>query len=401
VRQFELNHVGRLVALLDDKVKIVFITHDPQDPLLQTALSYLNRSSRNPKAMKRCYVLCPETYSKLSPTCPLSIALSTSMKTLKKIHDILHEEEDAIYPPIISPVIVPWWSDQYIVRIASHLKIPALALPLPTQIHYSTRSGFFELMGAALEIVPNYPIKLPSDEVVDRAQACFGVSAEFQPAAPHKCNIQEEEVIWRTLSQFLLEHPSVSSWMLKIKDEVGRRGVAIFHRKRLMFSISKFDQFQIMYKIQCMPEAFTFMDPVIPKPPARPPTAHHEFLDRLKHGKAHQQPLESKPIKSRKASAESAWSLSPYSSITAFFSSFCKTGGTIEAMLPGSAWDRLFVGCHLELYPTGELRILSTWENVRIQHFLVSRLYISRKCAHLWDEILCRFHWVSSTIALL
>ncbi|KAJ3373436.1 hypothetical protein GGF31_000869 [Allomyces arbusculus] len=415
VRQFESMHAGRLASAMADRTKVIYVTSTADDPLVELALRYLGRSTRFPRAASRCTIIYPECRTHVPRMSPLSIAMHASMAAQSTIRGIIAQDPGA------SPILHGYIMGHYDVRVASALNIPMLMLPLDQQVKYSTRPGFHEIMEAtaarlgikhdafsafsasglsrtgapSLRLPPGAATASATRHTLSHARGGpYTVSSAWPGRQPHLCHVTDEDTMWHTLAQFLLTYPAVNIWMLKIKDEAGRRGVALFHRRRLTFTVSKFDVDEIVVKIKAIPEAITYIGPphatvgasaaqagvpiallgqeaaaVLgrrmsnvwgPNGPGQP----NSTAASTRVGSAASQT--GKPVGD---SAPPPPAQLAYPTLAGFVSSFLKTGGTIEAMFDGLTAERLFVGCHVEIQPTGHVVLVSTWEQTPLVDF--------------------------------
>ncbi|KAI9219726.1 hypothetical protein BC828DRAFT_152432 [Blastocladiella britannica] len=457
VRHYHEHSAGRLSSALVEKSRVIYVSPYPKgaDGMLEQALRYVGRSTRAPRAGSRTVVIYPECVPQIPKRAPLSLGLYVSTASINKIRATIMQ-----LGPNSLVTLVPYIIDAYDVRVASMCGVAHLALPLDQQTFYSTRPGFFDLMH---RVENREQLVEEGDEEEDENGGNNGGSADESATAidgplgrrfrgswsgsrPHLVDLTEEAAVWTRLAEFLLAHPRVRTWMFKIRDEAGRRGVALFHRRRLTFSVAKFSVAEIAEKIRAIPEAFTFMTPryvksalghhlalytlplEVPKVSAAQSAAQRRNSIRTDGesddsagigGSDHQSsafgareqspmvghvssgggggllhvPKPSRLVKRKgdgdglQASREifnSTSMLIPnlpatidprdlpvpaYPTVPAFISSFCKTGGTVEAMADGTSDSRVFVGCHLELHPTGETLVMETWETIPLHDF--------------------------------
>ncbi|ORZ38273.1 hypothetical protein BCR44DRAFT_60006 [Catenaria anguillulae PL171] len=454
VTPYQTYHAGRLACALGDRARVVYISPVANDPLVHVAMRYLARSTRYPRAVNRTQVLVPEVLAHVPLRAPLSLSAYASAGLLKKVKETL----GGLGPREgVLAVMVPYLVDAYDVRVASLMGVPMLALGVGRQEYFASRVGYFELMAAVDKREMEVAAKCSDTDVAASVPATVvrgpldgprGVKLSPNWSATHKhvLGIEDEARVWIELAGLVLAHPKIARWMLKIRDEFGRRGVVVFHRKRVMFGkyVERLELHEVVEKIRAVPEAFTFMPPkcvvdafghpaqlytlqqVAPEggnatkvvkrnkapihlirsnlgsvpgsvsgsrsslvmPSAKgvstiTSAAAAKLASRLQtpqHDTSTSSPSPTRPTTtgSHHATldlpASTTLPTPAYPTVSAYLSSFCKSGGIIEALIDhpngqSSSASRTFFGIHIELHPTGELQVHATWESVPLHDF--------------------------------
>mmetsp|Transcript_30 Transcript_30/g.78 ORF Transcript_30/g.78 Transcript_30/m.78 type:complete len:1089 (+) Transcript_30:71-3337(+) len=194
------GQLARLTWIADPSVEVIYVSPFPLSPDVLQYYGKLLQIGSSSGAEERYKIVHPENHSRFPAHMSLASVLRHSPRCLRRIRNFLRGKDAYIIPGVVGPDDV---------HVCLSLNLPMLAPDPMVAAVYGSKSGAKRVFAAAEVNAP-----------------------------PSAFDLYDMDEVAASLSSLIFQHIDITKWLIKIDDEFGGRGHALFDATALPFHAS-------------------------------------------------------------------------------------------------------------------------------------------------------------------